>query len=52
MIIGNLKGPEMSFGENYYGGWIGRDHMDSKSMQPGATPGLSASFLMIERLEQ
>ena len=24
------------------GGWIGCDHMDSKSMQPGATPGLSA----------
>jgi hypothetical protein len=24
------------------GGWIGWDHMDSKSMQPGATPGLYA----------
>ena len=28
--------------KNYNGGWIGWDHMDSKSMQPGATPGLSA----------
>ncbi len=26
----------------YCGGWIGWDHMDSKSVQPGATPGLSA----------
>lgn len=27
------------------GGWIGRDHTDSKSVQPGATPGLSAILI-------
>ena len=39
--IGRLPGEA----RNEKGGRIGWDHMDSKSMQPGATPGPSAILM-------
>jgi hypothetical protein len=31
----------------FYGGWIGSDHMGSKPIQPGGTPGLPANFALM-----